>query len=55
MPFLNESLLMYDRREFLIASGQLVSAVMVGGVSAAEPANDLAYSPASELLARCLA
>ena len=29
MPFLNESLLMYDRREFLIASGQLVSAVMV--------------------------
>src|SRR5215470_7001118 len=42
----------YDRREFLFASGQLVSAVMVGGVSAAEAANDLAYSPASELLAR---
>jgi len=52
MPFPNESLPMYDRREFLVASGQLVSALMVGGVSGAEAANDLAYSPASELLAR---
>jgi len=42
---------MHDRREFLFASSQLVSAVMVGGASGAEAANDLAHLPANELLA----
>ncbi|MBO0763112.1 MAG: amidase [Hyphomicrobiaceae bacterium] len=43
---------MHDRREFLVASGQLISAVMVGRASDAEAAKDPVYSPATELLAR---
>jgi amidase len=44
---------MYDRRKFLMASGQLAAAAAIGGTAiGAEVADEPAYLPASELLAR---